>query len=119
MSNNTVAKIDYDRRASERFPMERDVKYKMAGRKGACMEGAGTTVNMSSRGVLFTVEGEIALGRKIELSISWPAQLNENCALRFVAEGRVVRCEDNTAAVEIGRYEFRTQRIHREPIPIA
>jgi hypothetical protein len=47
--------------------------------------------------------------------------LNENCALRFVAEGRVVRTAENSAAVKIGRYEFRTQRVQRDcrPIPIA
>ncbi len=121
MNNGDLASASnasYERRVAERFPMERQVRYKVAGRKGACQEGVGTTINMSSRGVLFTTGGPVAPGRRIEVSISWPAQLNENCALRLVAHGRVARSEGNAAAVEIGRYEFRTQRVQR-PIPIA
>ena len=48
-------------------------------------------------------------GRRIEVSISWPAQLNAKCALRLVARGRVVRFDDGKAAMEIQQYEFKTQ----------
>jgi hypothetical protein len=48
-------------------------------------------------------------GRRLELSISWPAQLNNKCALKLVARGRVVRFEQGRAAIEIQQYEFRTQ----------
>src|ERR1700691_3397526 len=47
-------------------------------------------------------------GRRLELSISWPAQLNDKCALKLVARGRVVRFEDGRTAMEIQQYEFRT-----------
>jgi hypothetical protein len=47
-------------------------------------------------------------GRRLELSISWPAQLNNKCALKLVARGRVVRFEDGRVAFEIQQYEFRT-----------
>src|SRR5689334_8827515 len=82
-----------ERRATERFPMEREVKYKVTGRNGAGHAGEGATVNMSSGGVLFTTSDAISPGRKVEVSIAWPAQLNERCALRFVAQGRVVRSD--------------------------
>ena len=88
--------------------MDRDVRFKVHGRK-ADETGTGSTVNMSSSGVLFTT-GQIVLpGRKIEVSIGWPAELNNKCALRLVAQGRVVRFSEGQAAVEIQRYEFRTQ----------
>ncbi len=45
----------------------------------------------------------------MELAISWPAQLNNKCALKLVARGRVVRFEGGRAAIEIQQYEFRTQ----------
>ena len=45
----------------------------------------------------------------MELSISWPAQLDNKCALKLVARGRVVRFEQGRAAIEILQYEFRTQ----------
>jgi hypothetical protein len=64
---------------------------------------------MSSSGVLFTSEQILRPGRRIELSISWPAQLNQKCALKLVARGRIVRFENGLAAMEIQQYEFRTQ----------
>jgi hypothetical protein len=48
-------------------------------------------------------------GRTIEVAVSWPTQLNDNCPLKLVARGRVVRFEPGKAALEIQHYEFRTQ----------
>lgn len=97
-----------ERRASGRFPIERDVKYKVVSRRGQ-EAGAGKTVNMSSSGILFSTEQVLQAGRQVEISVAWPAQLNNQTPLKLVARGRVVRVEDHQAAVEIQHYEFRTQ----------
>jgi PilZ domain len=97
-----------DRRQADRFPIEREVRYKVLNRKNADEIGFGKTINMSSNGVLFTTEQYLLPGRRLELSISWPAQLNSTVALKLVARGRVVRCEEGKAAIEIHQYEFRT-----------
>ena len=97
-----------DRRASDRFPIEREVRYKVLNRKNADEIGFGKTINMSSNGVLFTTDQYLLPGRRLELAISWPAQLNSTVALKLVARGRVVRCEEGKAAIEIHQYEFRT-----------
>jgi PilZ domain len=104
-----TAKDKTERRASDRFPMERDIRYKVLNRKTEDETGAGKTVNMSSNGVLFTTDGFLIPGRRVELAISWPAQLSGTVALKLVARGRVVRSESGLAAVEIQQYEFRTQ----------
>ncbi len=98
-----------DRRGADRFPIEREVRFKVLNRKNDDELGVGKTVNMSSNGVLFTTEHYLLPGRRLELSISWPAQLNSKIALKLVARGRVVRCEEGKAAIEINQYEFRTQ----------
>ena len=97
-----------DRRTSDRFPIEREVRYKVLNRKNADEVGFGKTINMSSNGVLFTTDQYLLPGRRLELAISWPAQLNSTVALKLVARGRVVRCEEGKAAIEIHQYEFRT-----------
>ena len=97
-----------DRRRADRFPIEREVHYRVLNKRNEEV-GDGKTINISSSGVLFTTELRLALGRRMELSISWPAQLNGNCPLKLVARGRVVRFEEGRAAVEIQQYEFRTQ----------
>jgi hypothetical protein len=98
-----------DRRHSDRFPIEREVRYRVLNKRSGEESGDGKTINISSSGVLFTAEHILLPGRRLELSINWPAQLNNRCALRLVARGRVVRFEDGRAAIEIQQYEFRTQ----------
>lgn len=98
-----------DRRRSDRFAIEREIRYRALNKRGGEEAGEGKTVNMSSSGVLFTSGQILRPGRRIELSISWPAQLNNKCALKLVARGRIVRFDNGLAAMEIQQYEFRTQ----------
>jgi hypothetical protein len=99
-----------DRRSSDRFPIERKVRFKiLSNRKHPDELGAGQTVNMSSTGLLFTSDLVLMPGRKMEVSISWPAQLNSKTPLQLVTRGTVVRSEDSTIALEIQKHEFHTQ----------
>ena len=98
-----------DRRETGRFPVTEDVKYVVTHSKALKTRGSGKTLNFGSGGLLFTTEERLPLGRTVELSVSWPALLGGKCPLQFVATGRVVRSENNRAAVKIQRYEFRTR----------
>ena len=100
---------DSDRRRSDRFAIEREIRYRALNKRGGEESGEGKTLNMSSSGVLFTSGQILRPGRRVELAISWPAQLNNKCALKLVARGRIVRFENGVAAMEIQQYEFRTQ----------
>ena len=104
-----AARNSGDRRGSSRFPIERELRYKILSRKSSPDQGAGATVNMSSTGILFTTEQTLVPGRMVEIAINWPAHLNDSTPLKLVARGRVVRSDVARAAVEIQRYEFRTQ----------
>ena len=97
-----------ERRGTNRFPLREEVRYKMLHGK-VITTGAGKTLNIGSGGVLFTTEQRLPIGRLIELSVNWPARLDGTCPLKFVATGRVVRAEEDRAAVRIERYEFRTR----------
>jgi PilZ domain-containing protein len=98
-----------DRRQSDRFELEREVRYRVLNKRGGEEAGEGNTVNISSSGVLFTSNHMLLPGRRLELAISWPAQLNNEVPLKLVARGRVVRFQEGFAAIEIQQYEFRTQ----------
>lgn len=97
-----------DRRGADRFPIEREVRYKVLSKKNTEESGTGRTVNLSSNGILFTSDHVLLPGRRLELAISWPAQLNNETPLKLVARGRVIRFEAGLAAIEILQYEFRT-----------
>lgn len=97
-----------DRRGSNRFEIDRELRFKVTNRKAQGEMGQGRTINMSSTGILFATDQNLLPGRTVELAVSWPAQLNNKCALKLVARGRVVRSEAGYAAVQIQHYEFRT-----------
>lgn len=101
-----------ERRSTDRFPIERELRYKVVSKRSSNESGIGRTVNFSSGGILFTTEQMLIPGKKIEMAISWPAQLDAKCPLKLLARGRIVRCENGRAAVEIQQYEFRTMGAH-------
>ena len=102
-----------ERRGTSRFPLREEVKYKLLHGKVVTM-GSGKTLNIGSGGVLFTTEHRLPMGRMVEISVNWPARLDGTCALKFVATGRVIRSEEDRAAVRIERYEFRTRATRLE-----
>lgn len=100
-----------ERRRSSRFPIEREIRYKTLNQRTELLTGIGKTLNISSSGVLFTSEHDMALGTRLEVSISWPAQLNDKCLLNLVARGRISRHAKGQLALQIQQYEFRTQSL--------
>jgi hypothetical protein len=91
------------------MPIEREVRYKvLGGKKSIKQVGLGKTLNMSSGGVLFTTETPLPAGERVELAVSWPAQLN-HVLLKLVAIGRMVRTDESQAVISVERYEFKTR----------
>jgi hypothetical protein len=105
-----------ERRAAKRFAIEQDVLYKILDHRAAAPEsGAGKTLDISSGGVLFETQQRLRAGKRVEVSVSWPALLEGGCPLKFVAVGRIVRAEDARAAMHIEQHEFRTRRSKELP----
>jgi len=100
-----------DRRGNSRFPVREEVRYRVLNAKSLNVTGVGRTLNISSGGILFTTEERLPMGKLVEVAVNWPARLGGSCALKFVVVGRVVRAEDDKAAVRIERYEFKTRRL--------
>jgi hypothetical protein len=96
-----------ERRNSNRFPLERDILFRVLTKRGDPECGIGRTVNMSSSGVLFSSERELTPGKVVEVAIHWPAQLDNTTPLKLVGRGRVVRSDTGQVAIEIQNYEFR------------
>ena len=71
---------------------------------------------MGSGGIAFITGQPLAPGTFVELSISWPALLEETCPMRFVVFGRILRCAGRKAVCTIEKYEFRTQARTFQPL---
>jgi len=106
--NSDARHAGAERRQSERFTIERHVRYRVLTKRSTEETGEGQTLNISSRGVLFKPTQPLLTGLRLEMCVSWPAQLNDRCALKLVIRGRVVRIDQGRAAVEIQQHEFRT-----------
>jgi hypothetical protein len=102
------AEVPVERRVKKRFVMEREIRYRVLEQDKIIAVGCGKTLNLSSNGVAFVADHDLPPGAFIELSIAWPALLENRCPLQLIGFGRVLRCADGTVASTIEQYEFRT-----------
>ena len=103
-----------DLRRHRRYPIALEIQYKWTPGGDGERLGTGTTVNISSGGVLFLCSEQLPVRSLIELALNWPFSL-EGCALKLVMQGRVVRSDKEATAVRIQKYEFRTAGARRAP----
>ena len=106
--DGTVQPVSVERRVRARFPVELPVRYRTVGRNPYA--GLGLVVNMSSGGLLVAHQHEIGAGAAIELKIDWPSLLDGRVPLKLVIQGVVARCDTDSFAVVLSRYQFRTTR---------
>ena len=98
-----------ERRGTSRFPLREEVKYKVLHGKAQIRSASGKTLNIGSGGILFTTEERLADGPDGGTlgELAGAAGWHLRAAIR--RDRRVVRSEDDRAAVRIERYEFRTR----------
>jgi len=97
-----------ERRSKRRFVMEREIRYRVLDQDEIIAVGSGKTFNVSSNGVAFHADRELPPGAFIELSIAWPALLENRCPLQLRGFGRILRSAPGRVAASIEQYEFRT-----------
>ncbi|HLI82422.1 MAG TPA: PilZ domain-containing protein [Bryobacteraceae bacterium] len=95
-----------DRRLSRRYPIAAELEYRAVRRDGLPFRGAGRSLNLSTGGILFQSEQALTLGMRIELTIAWPARLNDAVDLNLCVSGRVARTDGNLYVVRIREHEF-------------
>jgi hypothetical protein len=98
-----------ERRISRRYPIEHQVRYGVPAPRVE-LSGEGTTVNMSSRGVLFTTDRPLPAGSPLTLEVRWPVMLDNAQALKLVTKGKVVWCDGRRAALAFNNWEFHIRR---------
>ena len=110
------AETEADRRAAEerrnnaRFPCRLAISYQTLERPLLTGQGTSETLNISSKGLLFRSDAAFEAGQLVQVSLEWPARLENQIPLKLVAEGRIVRSAQGQTAMTIEKYEFRTRR---------
>ena len=93
------------------FPIKCELRFRLAGKRNV-MIGSGTTSHIGSKRLLFRTDQALPSGRRVEMAISWPVQLNQKCNLKLVANGKIIHAEFGVVAVSIEHHEFRTVGSH-------
>jgi hypothetical protein len=102
-SVSRVSKPARERRSRARFPITLPIQYRCR-RFHEPRVGCGRSVNISSRGMLFTAEHKFAPGDRLELILEWPIA---GVDLQLYVVGKVVRANGYQVGLRIDRYKFR------------
>ena len=111
-----------DKRRHRRYPISLKLRYKLLDGNQTLHIGNGTTLNMSSRGVLFQADDildaqEILTNSEVVvMEVDWPFQLNGICKLKFIMRGLIVRRDGTRLAVRIQRRELRLRGSERSVV---
>jgi hypothetical protein len=102
MSPAPTAQYTAVRHGHQRFPISTPVRYIVEK-----VEGEGLTCNVGSDGLLMKTTCVFPQGKRIELSLDWPAMLDGRLPLRLDILGKILWSSVRGTAVEILSYKFR------------
>jgi hypothetical protein len=98
-----------NRRSRHRFSLRLAVRCRRMGARFAQDRIlVGESLNISSKGLLFTTSEAFRPGQFLEAFIDWPIRLRDGVRLALVVQGAVVRSSGDHAAMNIEKYQFRT-----------
>jgi|SRR5579862_1345373 len=100
--------VRVDRRSGFRYPVVLRLQYKVIQNGRVERLGFGTTLNVSSRGVLFDANDRLPSRGAIEVLLEWPVLLQGACGLRLIMRGRILRVNHKVVAMLAESREFRT-----------
>ncbi len=102
------ATLTQERRTRQRFPLDLPLRFRLTGRGRHPNQGTGRVVDISSQGVAFRSDVELAHGLGIQASVTWPVTLGGGCLLQLSVEGKIVRVAGRLVVIQVRRHEFRT-----------
>lgn len=85
-----------ERRRTPRYPLSTAVEYAADG-----LRGNGLISEVSAGGVYFKTDQVLPVGKRIELRLEWPAQLDNGRRLWVAMKGKVLRSSAEGAAVQL------------------
>ena len=91
------------------FPLVLPLKYKTIAPKATAISGTGSTVLLSSRGIVFNADKPLGSGVRCEISIAWPVLLETYIGLQLVLQSVITRSEGQFVMGRVSGYEFRTR----------
>ena len=98
------------------FPLSLEMEYKVRHEHGQEDHGSGRTLWISSRTLIFDPDRRLAPGTELEITIPWPARLDERIGLQLWMRAKVTHTLSQGVTAEIRKYQFRTRGpVHTAP----
>jgi hypothetical protein len=85
------------------FAIDQELRYKLLSGDRISETGTGRAQNISSSGICFNTNAVLDNGAPVEVSVNWPARLDDVCPMQLIIYGRVVRSDDRGTAVSTER----------------
>jgi PilZ domain len=95
-----------ERRSERRYAIALQLRWKLFSRKRLRDMGTGTTIDLSSGGILFESDHKPAGPGFMELGITWPAKPDHFPSMHLIVIGRVVRVSGTRVALRIRQHGF-------------
>jgi hypothetical protein len=109
--NMPIDCISGERRLNRRYRIVLELGWTVFARGKVLLSGTGTTIDLSSGGILFQAGTQLPIGRKAILSVSWPVLLDNSRPIQLVVSGVIVRAGANRSALRTIQHEFRTAAV--------
>ena len=97
-----------DHRLLPRYPLELSAEFTLLPKGQATRHGVGTTLNVSSGGLLLACKDNLPPGAEIEVTIRWPFLVDGARFLKLRITGHIVRSNGMGVAIQTSHSEFRT-----------
>ena len=91
------------------YPVRLDLQYRVSYGKQETITGHGFTEFIGSRQMVFTGDGAIRKGARVQVSLNWPVLLDHRVRLLLVVDGHAAGVEGKQTTVSVEKYDFRTR----------
>jgi hypothetical protein len=102
----SVGSANSERRSRNRYPIARQLTFTVWAGKAPVLSGAGTSINVSSTGMLFRSTGRLRPAEYVTAAVDWPLLSGDGERLVLVVSGPVVRTHGSRMAMSISRHEL-------------
>jgi hypothetical protein len=105
MPSHFSSHVQPERRAHLRYPVKLAVRYQIKSGKAHTISGRGTSVNISSTGMLFRSAKRLEGGDRVLAAVDWPPKADGK-PMTLLFHGHVVWMKGSQVAITVSHYGF-------------
>ncbi|PWU00511.1 MAG: hypothetical protein C5B51_25070 [Terriglobia bacterium] len=97
------------RKSDRRYPIALPVRYAAREEGVIFAKGTGRTSSIGGKSIVFVTEQPLLVGLNVDLTMDWPALLDNSVPLQIAIRGKIGHAEGNQVLLQISGHEFRTR----------